>query len=108
MGSLVATCNLHYADDFLILIMGDREDLRLVKLILYVVEEMTGLEANFSKMCMYSSNVGSLPSEAATATLNCAMGLLLVTYLGIPISGRRPPRQDWEGLIEKVRRRVSF
>lgn len=30
-----------------------------------------------------------------------------ITYLGIPISGRRPRRHDWECVILKVRKRLS-
>ncbi|KAH7685602.1 hypothetical protein IHE45_04G050900 [Dioscorea alata] len=70
---------------------------------------MTGLEANFSKTCLYSVKMGELPNlVVAAATLNCFAGLLPVTYLGLPISGRRPRRQEWEGLILKVCRRLSL
>lgn len=68
---------------------------------------MTGLETNFAKTCIYSSNMGVLPDAGAANTLNCEFGLLPATYLGISISGRWPRRQDWEGLILKVRRRLS-
>lgn len=68
---------------------------------------MTGFETNFAKTCIYSSNMGVLPDAGAADTLNCEFGLLPATYLGISISGRWPRRQDWEGLILKVRRRLS-
>lgn len=68
---------------------------------------MIGLELNFSKTCLYSSVVGKLSSSVAATTLNCAMGLLSVMYLGILISSKNPCSQDWEGLIEKVSRRLS-
>lgn len=48
-----------------------------------------------------------LPKPKAAGTLNCERGFLPITYLGIPISGRRPKRQDWEGLIFKIRKRLS-
>ncbi|XP_039134216.1 uncharacterized mitochondrial protein AtMg00310-like [Dioscorea cayenensis subsp. rotundata] len=68
---------------------------------------MTGLETNFAKTCLYSSRVGELTARVKTETLHCNRGLLPITYLGIPISGRRPRRQDWDGIIHKVRRRLS-
>lgn len=107
LGELGNKCNLHYADDLLILTTGGLEDLRIVKLILFVFQGMSGFEVNFFKTCLYSNNLGRLPSLVIEATLNCMVGNLPVTYLGIPISGRRPRRQDWEDLIEKVRRRLS-
>ncbi|XP_039118934.1 uncharacterized protein LOC120255100 [Dioscorea cayenensis subsp. rotundata] len=104
LGEFGSSCNLHYADDLLILTIGGLEDLRVVKLILYVFEGLTGLETNFDKTCLYSSKIGELPEVATAETLSCVMGTLLVTYLGIPISRSRPRKQDWEGLILNIRR----
>lgn len=50
--------------------------------------------------------MGELPNQEPAETLHCNCGLLPVTYLCIPISRRRPRRQDWERIILKVRRRL--
>ncbi|XP_039145736.1 uncharacterized protein LOC120282975 [Dioscorea cayenensis subsp. rotundata] len=68
---------------------------------------MSGLQTNFSKTCLFSSRSDSLPNHAEALTLNCAVDCLPVTYLGIPISRRRPRKQDWDILIAKVRDRLS-
>lgn len=107
LGELGSKCNLHYADDLLILTSGGIKDLRIIKLILYLFEGMAGIETNFAKTCLYSSRLGKLPDQAAARTLHCNVGLLPVNYLGIPISGSRPRKQDWEGIILKVRRRLA-
>lgn len=107
IGEYSAKCNLHYADDLLVLTSGGLEDLRIVKLILFLFEGMLGPVTNFVKTCLYLSNLNILPNLEAVKTLNCGVGLLLVTYLGVPIFGKRPRRQDWESLILKVRRRLS-
>lgn len=49
LGELGSRCNLHYVDDLLVLTTGGLEDLRIVKLILYVFMGMTRLATNFSK-----------------------------------------------------------
>lgn len=87
-------------DDLLILTSGGFKNLRIIKLTLYQFEGMSGLETNFLKTCLYTCRLGELPELAAAATLHC-------NYLGIQISGRRPCRQDWEGVILKVRRRLA-
>lgn len=69
LGSYGNRCNLHYADDLLILTTGGLEVLRLVKLLLFVFEGMTGLASNFSKNCLYSSKWGDLPTKEASDTL---------------------------------------
>lgn len=106
-GGFKSRCNLHYGDDLLVLTTGGLEDLRIVKLIIFLFGGMTGLESNFSKTCLHSVRMGELQDVSAAATLNCMIGLLLVMYLGLTISRRRPRRQDWEGLILKVKKRLS-
>lgn len=87
--------------------IGVLEDLRIMKLILFLFEGMTGLKTNFTKTCLYSSRLGELPEVEAAETLSCEAGRLPVTYLGIPIFGRRPRQQDWKGIIIKVRQHLS-
>lgn len=81
-------CNLHFADDLLVLTTGGLEDLRIVKLILLVFEGLSSLVTNFSITCLFSSKIGFIPDDSATNTLNYSIGSLLVTDLGLPISGR--------------------
>lgn len=81
--------------------MGGLEDLRIVKLILYAFEGLIGLATNFGKTCLLSCIIRRLPSEETAAILNCSSGLLPVTYLGIPISSRRPRKQDWKVSLRK-------
>lgn len=103
LGEFRRKYNLHYMDDLLVLTTGGLEDLRIVKLILYVFKGMTSLATNFSKTCLYTSTLGVLPDPTTVESLSCERGLLSVTYLGIPIAGRRPRRQDWVRLILKIR-----
>lgn len=60
LGPFKNRCNLHYADDLLILTSRGLEDLRIVKLILYLFEGLSGPQANFSKTCLYSVRMGVL------------------------------------------------
>lgn len=39
--------------------------------------------------------------------LNCSRDCLPITYLGVPLSGRRLKRQNWSHLIETIRARLS-
>lgn len=105
-GNLESQYNLHYVNDLLILTMGGLDDLRIVKMLLMIFEGMIGLETNFSKTCFFSSKWGNLPAKEAAENLRCQVGMLPITYLGISILGCRPQRQDWEGIILKVRKRL--
>lgn len=85
LGNQGRMCNLHYADDLLILTTGGLEDLRIIKLLLYLFEGMTGLQTNFSKTCLFFTRLDPLSSQAAAQTISCAVGRLPLTYLGIHI-----------------------
>lgn len=100
-------CNLHYDVNLLILTMGGLEDLRIMKLILIIFEGVTGIQTNFTKTCLFSSRMGKLPEVEPTETLNCKVGLLPITNLGVSILVRWPHQQDWKGIILKVRKWLS-
>lgn len=86
LGPYRSRCNLHCADDLLVMTSGGLEDLRIVKLILYLLEGMFGLHANFSKTCLYSVSQRVWPDVATASIFYCATGMLPVMYLGLPIS----------------------
>lgn len=70
-----------FRDDLLVMTVGGVEDLRIIKLILLVFEGLSGLETNFTKTCLYSTNMHHLPLDGEAKTVNCGVGLLHVTYL---------------------------
>ena len=107
IGSSGSISHLQYADDLIIFSAGGQEDLQIFKLMLYLFEGSSGLTINFSKSCLYSTNYGFQPNAASAAILNCARDCLPLTYLGVPISGRRPRRQDWLKLILMVRAKLT-
>lgn len=99
----VKMCHLQFADDLLILSTGGGEDLRIIKLILYIFEGLSGLKVNLDKTCLYASQRNFEPPSSLTRTIHYRSGSLSITYLGIPISGDRPRRQDWDIFLNKIR-----
>lgn len=81
-------CHLLYANDLTAVLVGEHEDLKIIKLILYLFKVMSGLSINFHIACLYTTNWDMPPDPSSLRILNCAHGLLLITYLGILISGR--------------------
>lgn len=100
-------CHLQFADDLVVMTTGGGEDLRIIKLILYLFEGLSGLKVNLNKTCLYSSQKNIEIQTHLARTMHCQRDILPLTYLGIPISGCRPRRQDWEILISKVRNRLA-
>lgn len=71
LGNYRSRCNLHFAEDLFVLTTRGLKDLRIVKLLLLTFERITGLETNFSKTYLYSSNWGDLSVKKAVETLSC-------------------------------------
>lgn len=85
LGSHGRFCYLQYANDLLILTVGEREDLRIIKLILYRFEGISSLKINFNKACFYLTKFSFFPGKGEPRTLYYSSSLLPFTCLGVPI-----------------------
>lgn len=56
LGNFGKICHLQYADDLLIVTAGGVEELRIIKLILYLFEGMSRLAINSQKMSIFSTS----------------------------------------------------
>jgi len=99
--------SLHYADDTLILVSRDARSLISLKLLLYAYEMMTGLKINFYKSFIYNLNRCDEIGTRAAIILNCNLGTLPFTYLGLPIKVTSLSREDWQPLIERVEKKLA-
>ncbi|XP_039123501.1 uncharacterized protein LOC120260128 [Dioscorea cayenensis subsp. rotundata] len=99
LGEYGRICNLHYTDDLLVMTVGRRgaEDLRVIKLILLVFEGLSDLETNFSKMCLYTTNLHQLPHVSEAKMVNYDVGLLPVTYLELWLGRTSVVQRSKEG-----------
>lgn len=82
-------CHLQYTDDHLIILTaGDRGNLMIIKLVLYLFEGIFGLTIYFYKTCPYIFHKVWTPTRlGALKTLICVLGPFPITYLGVPIAG---------------------
>jgi hypothetical protein len=78
---------LQYADDTIILIQDDMEQIIHMKLILYMFEAMSGLKINFQKseimMVLHDDEKKMLYSNI----FGCQLGDWPIKYLGVPVCG---------------------
>lgn len=63
LGEFGSKCNLHYADELLIVTMGRPNNLKIIKLILYLFEGMTGLATNFAKNMPFFEQDGEATAD---------------------------------------------
>jgi hypothetical protein len=99
--------HMQYADDTLILIEPNDLGIVNLKFLLLCFENMLGLKIIFTKSEGVLTGV-TLPEQRRIAKgLNCKLGALPISYLGLPVSDRPLKVLDWDFLMEKVGHRAD-
>jgi hypothetical protein len=103
----VMVSHLQYADDTLCIGEATEENLWVLKSILRGFEMVSGLKVNFWKSSFMGVNVSHEFLNLASTFLNCRVGSIPFTYLGLPV-GANPRRiATWEPLILSLRKRLG-
>ena len=102
----VNVSHLLYADDTLIFCGADREQVSNLNTTLIVFEAISGLYINMLKSAIYLVNqVDNL--EELAGILSCKIGSLPTTYLGLLLGASFKSSGIWNGVIEKMEKRLA-
>jgi hypothetical protein len=96
---------LQYADDTLLIMEVNSQQLMVLKSILNTFADSTGLKVNYAKSSMYPINISQEKLQHMSATFPCSAGALPFTYLGLPLSTTKPNVQDCLPLLLRIERR---
>ncbi|GJM98521.1 hypothetical protein PR202_ga15544 [Eleusine coracana subsp. coracana] len=80
---------LQYADDTLILLLADIEQVSCLKRLLDLFSEATGLHINFGKSTVVPMHVDDDMVQECVGLLGCRQEGFLQTYLGLPLSNEK-------------------
>jgi hypothetical protein len=98
---------LQYADDTILLIQDDMEQIIHMKLILYMFEAMSGLKINFLKseimMVLHDDEKKMIYSDI----FGCQLGDWPIKYLGVPVCGTRLRVSDVDYLSDKLMKKLD-
>jgi hypothetical protein len=97
---------LQYADDTLIFMQGDTDQLIYLKNLLNKFGESTGLKVNYDKSFMVPINLQEQKFDELANVFGCSKGSFPFTYLGLPLSIARPSVDDFWPLVTKCERRL--
>jgi hypothetical protein len=90
---------LQYADDTLIFMQGDTNQLIYLNNLLNKFGESTGLKVNYDKSFMVPINLQEQKFDELANVFGCSKGSFPFTYLGLPLSIARPSVADfWPAL----------
>jgi hypothetical protein len=98
---------VQYADDTLLILEACPKQLFFLKAILNSFASSTGLKVNYNKSNMYSINVPSDKMEILSRTVNCQIGEMSFTYLGLPLGLAKPRKEHFMPLIQRNEKRLS-
>jgi hypothetical protein len=95
-----------YADDVILFCHPLREEIEAVKAMLELFGRASGLHVNYGKST--ATLIRCAPEEAAPAIalLDCPVAELPITYLGIPLTIRKPTSGQLQPMVDKVASRL--
>ena len=103
----VRLTHLQFADDTLIIGEKSWLNVRTMRSVLLLFEELSGLKVNFHKSMLTGVNIlVSWLSEAAMM-LNCRRGTMPFVYLGLPIRGDSRKLSFWKPVVDRIVSRLS-
>ena len=98
---------VQYADDTIVILPANKNDISVFKEILQVYAEFTGLKINYHKSSMVPINLSSAEVDELAQEFGCKVESMPFTYLGLPMGTTRPAIKDLAPLMDKVERRLS-
>jgi hypothetical protein len=86
---------IQYADDTIIVLPADMEQLVAFKRILDQYAAFTGLKINYHKSSMIPINLSEEEASVLAEGFNCQLGSMPFTYLGLPMGTTKPSIKDF-------------
>lgn len=98
-----------YADDFIMLLIPDEDDLLTIKTVLQLIGEASGLFANLDKSVgtpIHCTDDDIDDIQRVQSILSCRLESFPSRYLGIPLSIFRLNKVDEQGIVDRVAARI--
>ncbi|XP_073355123.1 uncharacterized protein [Aegilops tauschii subsp. strangulata] len=97
---------VQYADDTLIILPVDKDQLLALKDMLRIFSKSTGLDVNYHKSFIIPINVDTAVMAELASAFGCQIGKMPFTYLGLPVGTTRPKILDFMPLVDCMERRM--
>jgi hypothetical protein len=98
---------IQYADDTLLILKVDVNQLYFLRALLNSFETASGLKVNYMKSQMMPINVSQDKMQHLANTFGCQIDSLPFTYLGLLMGTTKPRIEDLSPIMDRVERRLS-
>lgn len=99
--------HLSFADDLLIFIDGSLSSLQAVLQVLKEFENRSGLAVSMQKSSFFASGLTQAEIDTIQASTGMPIATLPVRYLGVPLNSSKPSLTNCEGMIQRIKARLS-
>jgi hypothetical protein len=97
---------IQYADDTLLLLRADEDQILRAKELLSSFSHATGLQINFQKSAFVPIHVPDDRASMLASLIGCSPAAFPQTYLGLPLTARKLRVRDLQHLVVKVEKRA--
>jgi hypothetical protein len=98
---------LQYADDTILFFNHDLDQAKIMKLLLSVFEDLSGLKINFHKSEIICFGGAKDFEDQYTELFGCNSGEYPFKYLGIPMHHRKLQNSDWRVIEERFEKKLA-
>lgn len=96
-----------YADDTVFIANAEPTTIISLKIMLRLFTAVSGLEINFDKSTWIPLNISSNQVPVISAVLGCSLSDFPINYLGLPLTLKRPRREQFMPLIAKIKAKLE-
>jgi hypothetical protein len=98
---------LQYADDTILFMDHDLDEARDLKLVLSTFEKLSGLKINFYKSELFCYGKAKDVEHEYVKLFGCDTEDYPFKYLGIRMHHKRINNKDWQGVEERIQKKLS-
>ena len=86
---------VQYADDTLVFLPAESDQLQIFKELLDLFASITGLKVNYHKSSLVPNNISSETAVSVAGILGCQIADMPFPYLGLPMGTTKPAVKDF-------------
>jgi hypothetical protein len=99
--------SMQYADDTLLFLKNNLDNVVNLKWILSCIEQMSGMRINFHKCDLIAINVEEEEAQIIAQSLCCRLGEFPMKYLGVPLHYKKLRKEDLQPVIDKILKKAG-
>lgn len=96
-----------YADDAVIFFRPVTQEALVIQAVLDLFGEATGLKTNLAKSAITPIQCNPSQIQAVEAILHCQVQHFPITYLGLPLSTRKPTKAEIQPILDRLAKKVA-